>query len=185
MTRKPINLPPSINKAPGADASPSAKARWKAERRKQSGVSLSELCAFIDLAAKLRGVSDVRRVLEKVDPDTVARGLLAENDAKEAAAMRPVKKKGPGRPKLYDERHYLYVMVTVEAYIGAGLSRSDALDRASDKWGRGRTYIEDDIYCRFKLEHERSEAVREFFHGDSVEEIDDFIRQFKAAERQR
>ena len=86
--------------------------------------------------------------------------------------------KGKGRPRTPEQR-LVAMMVSVEAYVGAGLPRQEAMDRASDKWGNSAGRLEDIYLKETKLSHDGgSELLRAFFHKIKVEEVDRFIKDF-------
>lgn len=89
--------------------------------------------------------------------------------------------RGPGRPRTPRQR-LVAMMVSVEAYIGSGLSVDAALGRAHDKWGNtiGRF---SDIYKETKLpQYGGRDLLRAFFYKTKMEEVDKFIAAFRASE---
>ena len=146
-------------------------------------MSMSDIRAFRDLEVRLFGVEDMQRVTDipSPDADTVAKMMLAQDDqedlARQKAALAPPKAGRPSTP-----RRHLWVMATIEAYIGAGLSRKVALNRAADKWEIGNRYIED-IYKGNKLPQHQSKHIRAYFAGHTVAEIDEVISEYLKAER--
>jgi hypothetical protein len=117
-------FPTSINKLPPAGLSPEERQEWL-RYRGNKGVSKSDFEKFYKLAAKMTGANEMN--ILQVDPDLIAKRLSAQDDAEAAAKAKP---RGRGRPA--SPKKHLRIMVTIEAYIGAGLSRKDAEARASD-----------------------------------------------------
>jgi hypothetical protein len=154
------------------------KERRRVERAHQ-GVPMSEIIAFTRLAAKLRKVK-VKEV-QSVDATVVAREMLAQDDREAAArlavALTPKKR---GRPR--EAQKHLRIMASIEAYCGAGLTRTQAITRAADKWCLQGDHMED-IYKANKLAKEYSRLVRDFFKGEAVCDIDEYIKQLLEAGR--
>jgi hypothetical protein len=124
------------------------------------------------------------RLVEKLSPGTltrnaneVAEAMLAEDDAALRAAAIPRKRGRPPTPQ-----KHLRIMCTVEAYIGAGLRRKGAINRAAEHWLLAPSSI-DEIYRDNKLLKPQSKAIRDYFEGDTLAEIDEQIRLFREAER--
>lgn len=89
--------------------------------------------------------------------------------------------KGRGRPRTPEQR-LAAMMLSAEAYMGAGLRRERALNRAGDKWGNtsGRFC---DVFKETKMPHDGgSELLRAFFCKIKIEEVDQFIARFRASE---
>jgi integrase len=184
-------LPPSLSRirsAPAPNESEEdrqireyANARIEREnelrkKRGRGGVSIAEVTK---LAAKLLGIddADIGRHMRQADPDRVAEAMLAED--REHGATAPRKR---GRPPT---RHkHLWITHSIEAYIGTGLTRELAIDRAAENWPLARSTI-DEIYRDTKLRKAESEAVRAHFGGDpdTPEDVDEAIRIFLEAER--
>ena len=115
--------------------------------------------------------------LRGANPDDVAAALMAEDHAQARSLLTPRKR---GRPRTL--RKHLRIMCSVEAYVGAGLKRTDALQRAAEQWTLALSTI-DEIYRDKKFLKAKSAAIRDDFNGESLTEIDEAIRQFCEAER--
>jgi hypothetical protein len=107
----------------------------------------------------------------------VVAAMLAED--REAGATAPRKR---GRPPV--PHQHLWITCTIEAYIGKGMTRKAALDRAAKNWHRARSTIEE-IYKDNKLLKAESKAVRNYLGGDSdtPKDVDEAIRRFRESER--
>jgi hypothetical protein len=89
---------------------------------------------------------------------------------------------GPGRPRTPPQR-LAAMMVSVEAYVGAGLRRDEALRRAADKWGNTEGRFLDIYKKEAKLPQDGgSDLFRAFFHKTKIDWIDNFIRDFRSSE---
>jgi hypothetical protein len=88
-----------------------------------------------------------------------------------------------GRPSTPEQR-LVAMMVSVEAYIGSGLRREQALERAGKNWGTSKNWVNSfgtlgDIYKKqAKLPDDSSKLLRAFFRGIKAEEVDRFIERF-------
>jgi hypothetical protein len=101
--------------------------------------------------------------------DVVA--ILQTEDQQAALPSQTSPKRGrPATP-----RKHLWIMGCIEAYIGAGLTREAAIKRVADNWYLAPSSI-DKIYRENKLPKQISRLIRDFFYGDTVEEIDEAIR---------
>jgi hypothetical protein len=123
---------------------------------------------FIRVGCAIAGITPatLNRVSEK---DVVA--LLLAWDREEAQPAEPRK---PGRPAM--SHQHVWIMATIEAYIGVGLRRKAAINRACDEWKLAKSTI-DKIYHDNKLPKSLSKQVRTFFIGDTPEDVDRAIRR--------
>ena len=122
----------------------------------------------------LAGISP--ELLKHVSEKDVVATMLAwdQEEAAQASAKR-----GPGRPAT--PHKHQWIMFTIEAYIGVGLTREDAIDRAADNWCLSRSHIED-IY-KGKFPQVMSKQIRAYFGGDTPENVDTAIKQYLENER--
>jgi hypothetical protein len=138
-----------------------------------------EIDGFRATLAEILGEDEARSIVHgmRVNSRVAASEALKRARARKALTSAA---KGRGRPRTPEQR-LAAMMVSVEAYVGAGLRRDQALDHASKNWGNSRL---EDIYKKeAKLPHDRgSELLRAFFHKIQLEEVDRFIAQFRASE---
>jgi len=102
--------------------------------------------------------------------------------------------KGRGRSRIPEQR-LVAMMVSVEAYVGSGLSLEQALEHASEKWGHDFERFKDIYHKEAKLQYAPLEPdeplepphdggrklLRDFFHKIKVEEVDRFIERFRGS----
>jgi hypothetical protein len=108
--------------------------------------------------------------LGRISMEDVVATMLAED---QQAALPSQTSPKRGRPAT--SHKHLWIMGIIEAYIGARLTREDAIKRAADNWYLAPSSI-DKIYRENKFPKEISRSIRDFFYGDTVEEIDEAIR---------
>jgi hypothetical protein len=94
----------------------------------------------------------------EVFPEITVDEVIAATLAEDAAATEAPPKRGQGRPPT-PHRH-MWITCTIEAYIGAGVTRVAAIERAAEKWGLALSTI-DKIYRENKFLKLKSEAVRD------------------------
>jgi hypothetical protein len=137
-------------------------------------VGEEEYYSALRLWCVLAGISPelLKHVSEK---DVVA--TMQAWDQEEAAQASA--KRGRGRPAT--PHKHLRIMLTIEAYIGAGLTREEAIDRATENWCLSRSHIED-IY-KGKFRQVMSKQIRAYFEGDTPEVVDAAIKQYLENER--
>jgi hypothetical protein len=144
---------------------------------------------FLKMGCKIAGIAV--ETLGRVSEEEVVAAMLAEDRQTATRLPAPPKR---GRPPI--PHKHLLITYTIEAYIGAGLTRTDAIDRAAENWHLAPSSI-DKIYRDNKLPKPASEAVRGFFdpsrfppgartrfpHGDAAEDVDEHIRWCRENER--
>jgi hypothetical protein len=136
----------------------------------------AEFNAFLHTGGKLLDIPP--EALWHISVDEVIAATQAED--REEAAAPP--KRGRGRPPT--PHKHLWITYTVEAYRSAGLRAKAACNRAAEKWELSSTYIKDAVYRGNKLPKLHSKAVRDFFSGDTADDVDETIGRFRAAERE-
>jgi len=139
---------------------------------------MSEIKEHATLVAKLSG-TDLGHIMQ-TDADQVAKAMLADDDRNDLALLNAMFAR-PKRGRPPTPRKALRIMMTIEAYIGAGLSRKVALGRASKNWQLGVRYIED-VYKAQKLPKQNSRDLRNHFRGSPAAAIDIMIKEFREAE---
>ncbi len=133
-----------------------------------------ECIAFQRMGCQLFNIPPT--MLKHIGEEEVVAAMRAED--RKAAGMRQAPR-GRGRPPT--PHKHLWMTYTIEAYIGTGLNREDAITRAADKWAIARSTI-DTIYRDNKLPKSESEVIRHYL-SDTLEEIDEAIRRFRENER--
>jgi hypothetical protein len=115
--------------------------------------------------------------LGRVSEADLVAAMLAED--REHGATAPRKR---GRPPTLHK--HLQITYTIEAYIGTGLTREAAIDRAAENWPLAPSTIEK-IYKDNKLLEAESKAVRNYFGSDpdTPKDVDEAIRQFRESAR--
>jgi hypothetical protein len=116
-----------------------------------------------------------RETLARVSKDEVVAFMLAE-DRLEAERLSAPPQRDRGRPAT--PHKHLWIMGTIEAYIGAGLRRKAAIHRAATHWELGPSTI-DKIYKDNKLAKPVSKKIRAFFDADTPEDVDKAIRRHR------
>jgi hypothetical protein len=116
-----------------------------------------------------------RETLARVSKDEVVAFMLAE-DRLEAERLSAPPQRDRGRPAT--PHKHLWIMGTIEAYIGAGLRRKAAIHRAATHWELGPSTI-DKIYKDNKLAKPESKQIRAFFDADTPEDVDKAIRRHR------
>jgi hypothetical protein len=117
--------------------------------------------------------------LARVSKDEVVAFMLAE-DRLEAERLLARPQRGRGRPATHHK--HLWIMGTIEAYMGLKLSRKAAVNRAAEKWGLSPTHI-DWVYKKNKEPQTSSKGIRAFFDAKTPDEVDMAIEQFLRNER--
>jgi hypothetical protein len=113
-----------------------------------------------------------------ISTQDVVATMLAEDQ--QAALPSQTSPKRVGRPAT--PHKHLWIMGSIEAYIGAGLTREAAIKRAADNWYLAPSSI-DKIYRENKLPKRITESVRDLFGGDTPEGVDEAIRLFREDQR--
>jgi hypothetical protein len=103
--------------------------------------------------------------------------MLAEDQQAALPSQTSPKRGRPATP-----HKHLWIMGSIEAYIGAGLTREAAIKRAADNWYLAPSSI-DKIYRENKLPKQISESVRDLFGDDTTEGVDEAIRLFREDQR--
>jgi hypothetical protein len=117
--------------------------------------------------------------LGRISTQDVVATMLAE-DQQATAVEAPRKRGRPPTP----HRH-LWITYSIEAYIGVGLTRVGAIERAADKWALAESSV-DEIYRVNKLPKAISGTIRDLFGHqklDTAEDVDEEIKRFCDAER--
>jgi hypothetical protein len=130
---------------------------------------------FLEMGCKIAGIEF--ETLRRVSEEEVLATMLAEDREAARTAQVPPKRGRPPTP-----HKHLWITVTIEAYRGIGLRRKAAEIRAAKKWDLHLSTIKK-IYKVNKEMKPISKEMRAFFDGDSEEEIDKAIRQFRESER--
>ena len=121
--------------------------------------------------------------IANITPETLARVSIKEvvahmlaEDRVEAERLLESAQRDRGRPAT--PHKHVWIMGTIEAYIGAGLRRKAAIHRTATHWGLGPSTI-DKIYKNKKLTKALSKKIRAFFDADTPEDIDESIRRHR------
>ena len=115
--------------------------------------------------------------LRRISMEDVVATMLAEDQQAALPSQASSKRGRPPTP-----HKHLWIMGSIEAYIGAGLTREAAITRAADNWYLASSSI-DKIYRENKLPKQISRSIRDFFDGDTVEGIDKAIRLWREDQR--
>jgi len=115
--------------------------------------------------------------LGRVRMQDVVATMLAED---QQAALPPRTSPKRGRPAT--PHKHLWITGSIEAYIGAGLTREAAIKRAADNWYLAPSSI-DKIYRENKLPKQTSDSIRDFFGDGTTEGVDEAIRLFREDQR--
>jgi hypothetical protein len=172
-----------------------ARMRGENERHKQKSADLEKAKILLAWACRVYGSSAsssepeynqflrIGCAIANITPETLARvsidevvaDLLAE-DRLEAERLLAPPQRDRGRPAT--PHKHLWIMGTIEAYIGAGLRRKAAIHRAATHWELGPSTI-DKIYKDNKLAKPVSKKIRVFFDADTPEDVDKAIRRHR------
>ena len=128
---------------------------------------------FLQIGCAIANIT--RETLARVSIDEVVAYMLAE-DRLEAERLLVPPQRDRGRPAT--PHNHLWIMGTIEAYIGAGLRRKAAIHRAATHWELGPSTI-DKIYKDNKLAKRESKQIRAFFDADTPEDVDKAIRRHR------
>jgi hypothetical protein len=115
--------------------------------------------------------------LGRISTQDVVATMLAEDQEAALPSQTSPKRGRPATP-----HKHLWITGSIEAYIGAGLTREAAIKRAAGNWYLAPSSI-DKIYKENKLPKQISESVRDFFDGDTTERVDEAIRLFREDQR--
>jgi hypothetical protein len=126
---------------------------------------------FLQIGCAIANITP--ETLARVSIDEVVAHMLAENRLE---AERLLAKRDRGRPAT--PHTHLWIMGTIEAYIGAGLRRKAAIHRAATHWELDSSTI-DTIYKDNKLAKPVSKKIRAFFDADTPEDVDKAIRRHR------
>src|SRR5262245_18599498 len=132
-----------------------------------------EYTQFLQIGCAIANIT--RETLARVSIDEVVACILAE-DRLEAERLLAPPQRHRGRPAT--PHNHLWIMVTIEAYIGAGLRRKAAIPRAPTHWELDPSTI-NKIYKNNKLAKPVSKKIRAFFDADTPEDVDKAIRQHR------
>ena len=139
---------------------------------------------FLEVGCKIAGIEF--ETLGRVSEEEMLATMLAEEREDALAAQVPPKRGRPPTP-----HKHLLITYTIEAYISAGLTRTDAIDRAAENWHLAGSSI-DKIYRVNKLPKSISEEIRCFFgpsrfpprgRTGAAEDVDQHIRWCHESER--
>src|SRR5262249_60532247 len=133
----------------------------------------SEYNQFLQTGCAIANIT--RETLARVSIDEVVAYILAE-DRLEAERLLAPPQRHRGRPAT--PHNHLWIMGTIEAYIGAGLRRKAAIHRSATHWELGPSTI-DKIYKDNKLAKPESKQIRAFFDADTPEDVDKAIRRHR------
>jgi hypothetical protein len=140
-----------------------------------------EITGFRDTLIELLGEEEALQI----ERGMAFNSRIAASEALRRAHARRVlidAPKGRGRPKTPKQR-LAAMMVSVEAYMGAELRHEEALRRSADKWGNTSGRFADIYKKEAKLPHDGgSDLLRAFFYKIKIEEVDRFIKEFRASE---
>jgi hypothetical protein len=128
---------------------------------------------FLQIGCAIANIT--RKTLAHVSIDEVVAYMLAE-DRLEADRLLAPPQRDRGRPAT--PHKHVWIMGTIEAYIGAGLKRKAAIHRAATHWELGPSTI-DKIYKDNKLAKSESKQIRAFFDADTPEDVDKAIRRHR------
>jgi hypothetical protein len=128
---------------------------------------------FLQIGCAIANITP--ETLARVSINEVVAHMLAE-DRVEAERLLASAQRDRGRPAT--PHKHLWIMGTIEAYIGAGLRRKAAIHRTATHWGLGPSTI-DKIYKDNKLTKPLSKKIRAFFDADTPEDIDEAIRRHR------
>ena len=132
---------------------------------------------FLEVGCKIAGIES--ETLRRVSQGELLATMSAAD--REAALTAASKRGRPPKP-----HKHLLITHTIEAYIGAGLTRTDAIDRAAENWHLARSSI-DKIYRDNKLPKPISEGIRGFLdprgRTGAAEDVDEHIRRCRERER--
>jgi len=128
---------------------------------------------FLQIGCAIGNIT--RETLARVSSNEVVVHMLAE-DRVEAERLLASAKRDRGRPAT--PHKHLWIMGTIEAYIGAGLRRKAAIHRAETNWGLGPSTI-GKIYKDNKLIKPVSKQIRAFLDADKPEDIYESIRRHR------
>jgi hypothetical protein len=128
---------------------------------------------FLQIGCAIGNIT--RETLARVSSNEVVAHMLAE-DQVEAERLLASPQRDRGRPAT--PHKHLWIMGTIEAYIGAGLKRKAAIHRTATHWGLGPSTI-DKIYKVNKLTKPVSKKIRAFLDADTPEDIDEAIRRHR------
>jgi hypothetical protein len=115
--------------------------------------------------------------LGRISTQDVVATMLAEDQQAAFPSQTSPKRGRPPTP-----HKHLWIMGSIEAYIGAGLMREAAINRAAENWYLARSSI-DKIYRKNKLPKQISESVRDLFGDGTTEGVDEAIRLFREDQR--
>jgi hypothetical protein len=115
--------------------------------------------------------------LGRISTQDVVATMLTEDQQAALPSQTSPKRGRPATP-----HKHLWIMGSIEAYIGAGLTREAAIKRAADNWYLAPSSI-DKIYRENKLPKQISESVRDLFGDDTTEGVDEAIRLFREDQR--
>jgi hypothetical protein len=120
---------------------------------------------FLQIGCAIANITP--ETLARVSIDEVVAHMLAE-DRLEAERLLAPPQRDRGRPAT--PHMHLWLMGTIEAYIGAGLRRKAAIHRAATHWELGPSTI-NKIYKDNKLAKPVSKKIRAFFDTDTPEDL--------------
>ena len=116
-----------------------------------------------------------------VDVPKLCDGALKPDTGALVLAALTTEQRGRGRPSTPPQRK-AFMMLTVEAYMGARLKQEAAIDRAADRWRVSVDHMRD-LYKENKLpQYEGSELIRATFMDFAAEKIDEAIASFMQTE---
>jgi hypothetical protein len=133
----------------------------------------SEYNQFLRMGCAIANITP--KTLARVSEDEVVATMLAE-DRLEAERLLAAPQRDRGRPAT--PHKHLWIMGTIEAYIGAGLRRKAAKYRTATHWELSPSTI-DTIYKENKLAKPVSKQIRAFFDADTPEDVDEAIRRHR------
>src|SRR5262245_39561310 len=128
---------------------------------------------FLQIGCAIANITP--ETLARVSQDEVVAYMLAE-DRLEAERLLAPPQRDRGRPAT--PHKHLWIVGTIEAYIGAGLRRKAAINRAATHWDLGPLTIES-IYKDNKVAKPVSKQIRAFFDADTPEDVDKAIRRHR------
>jgi hypothetical protein len=134
----------------------------------------SEWNQFLSIGCAIANIAP--EILASVSKDEVVATMLVE-DRLEAERLLAPPQRDRGRPAM--PHKHLWIMGSIEAYIGAKLRRKAAIVRAATHWGLGPSTIEK-IYKDHKLTKPVSKQIRAFFDAGTPEEVDSAIRRHRS-----